>query len=561
MSVGQLVEQIKANNEDFEWYPTTQEIISALQQYCIVEGIANNRYCTREIHSVLDIGCGNGSFLERFCNCEQFCKNISKYGIEKSNILAEQLPEDIILLGSDFEENTLIDKKVDMIFCNPPYSKYEEWTEKIIKEGNAKWISLVIPTRWKNSERIQEALTKRKFNAEIIGTYDFNNAERKARATVDLLFISRTEVINGKKLFSDPVDPFDLWFTETFSINAEKARTVSSNDRIQKNLENEIIIHGDTAETLVQCYNHDMEKLYSNYRKLEELDQDIFEELKVDIDNLKEALKSRLQGLKHVYWHHLFERYDRITSRLTSFTRKKIINRLHDNTSIDFTLSNIVQLTLWIIKHSNTLFDEQLTEYFFELCDVETIKRYKSNKRWSDDDWKYLQDIMNERWQRRVAKEKLKTNGCIMLDYRIVVEGYANFNISWGDTRLTESCTTFIQDTVAIGKNFGYDIDLAIPHHYQVISLDKWKNFNINTKDGQVFANVKLYKNGNRHIKFCKEFMQKLNVEMARINGWVQDKQEAMAEMDIPVDVLDAIWGSNLKIDYNSGRKLLGLPA
>ena len=155
MSVGQLVEQIKQNGEDFEWYPTTQEIINELQKYCIKEGIAQDRYTSNKIHSVLDIGCGNGSFLDRFCSNEQFCI-IRKYGIEKSNILAEQLSSDIVLLGSDLEENTLIDKKVDMIFCNPPYSKYEEWTEKIIKEGNCKWIALVIPTRWKDSEIIKE---------------------------------------------------------------------------------------------------------------------------------------------------------------------------------------------------------------------------------------------------------------------------------------------------------------------------------------------------------------------------------------------------------------------
>lgn len=561
MSVGQLVEQIKANNEDFEWYPTTQEIIRTLQEHCIKEGIAKDYYTSNEIHSVLDIGCGNGSFLDHFCSNEQFCKNIRKYGIEKSNILAEQLSSDIVLLGSDFEENTLIDKKVDMIFCNPPYSKYEEWTEKIIKEGNCKWIALVIPTRWKDSERIKEAMSKRKLEPEIVGTFDFNNAERKARATVDLVFLSAKDVFNGKKYRAEPVDPFDLWFEESFSINAEKSKREAVKDKVKKNLENEILLHGDTAETLVKCYNYDMEKLYNNYRKLEELDQDIFEELKVDIDNLKEALKTRLQGLKHVYWHNLFKRYDKITSRLTSTARKKVIDRLDDNTSIDFTMSNIVQLTLWIIRHSNTLFDEQLTEYFYDLCNVDSIQRYKSNKRWSDDDWRYVKEHRYGNRYDRDTKDRLKSTGCIMLDYRIIVEAYSNFDEGWSDLNLTESCITFLEDTIVIGKNFGYDIDFTLPHSYNNIKYEDWRNFNICTTDGQVFANVKLYKNGNRHIKFRKDFMQKLNVEMARINGWVQDKREAMEEMDIPADKMDEIWGSTIKIDYTSGKKLLGLPA
>ena len=54
--------------------------------------------------------------------------------------------------------------------------------------------------------------------------------------------------------------------------------------------------------------------------------------------------------------------------------------------------------------------------------------------------------------------------------------------------------------------------------------------------------------------------MQKLNVEMARINGWEQDKSEAIKEMDIPADVINSVWKTNLQIGIESGKKLLGLP-
>ena len=64
----------------------------------------------------------------------------------------------------------------------------------------------------------------------------------------------------------------------------------------------EIIESGDTAEMLVKFYNEDMQKLYNNYRALEELDAEIFKELKVDVPMLKSSLKERLQGLKHFYW-------------------------------------------------------------------------------------------------------------------------------------------------------------------------------------------------------------------------------------------------------------------
>ena len=557
-SVNQLVAEIKESGQDFEWYPTTTEIVDALALKLKTWSDEEWRYKNRVVNSILDIGCGNGGFFEKLCKDEDF-KNVKKYGIEKSMILSEQLPDDVILLGTDFNQQTLIDKKVDILFCNPPYSEYDTWAEKIILQGNCNAIVLVIPNRWANNERIKYALERRNMQAEVIGTYDFLNAERKARATVDLLFISaRESVMNGRKYDENIKDPFELWFDETFKINAEtnKYKTKYDSD-IKEEIKNELTVKGDTAEMLVQFYNRDMEKLYNNYRKLEELDADIFDELKVNVPNLKESLKTRLQGLKHIYWDLLFQRYDKVTSRLTSKGRKKVINRLNDNTAIDFTIENIFQLTLWIIKHSNTLFDEQITEYFYSLCNTENIHRYKSNKRWSDDDWRYIKENLTE--YGHLKRDKVNQLKNILLDYRIIVTAYSNFDTSWRN-RLSDSCRDFLSDTVIIGKNLGFDIDFELPAASDEINILDWNNFNIYTKDSKIFANVKLYKNGNRHVKFCKEFMQKLNVEMARINGWVQDKSEAVKEMDIPADVINSVWKTNLQIGIESGKKLLGLP-
>ena len=160
-SVSRLVNIQHENNEETEFYPSTQEIVDKVAEWLSTSG--------SETQSILDIGCGNGSFFEKLDNYFSKHKNhhsklyssYKKYGIEKSNILAEQLPEDVVLLGSDFHSNTLIDKKVDCIFCNPPYSEYEDWTERIITEGNAEKIVLVIPSRWKDSKRIKQALERR----------------------------------------------------------------------------------------------------------------------------------------------------------------------------------------------------------------------------------------------------------------------------------------------------------------------------------------------------------------------------------------------------------------
>lgn len=557
MTVNALVKEIKQNGEDYEWYPTDSHMVEV-----IAEWISKHEPFTQEI---LDIGCGNGSFFEKLDKTaffktddykdknfhSSFGSHYKKYGIEKSFTLTEQLPDDIVLLGSDFLTNTLIDKKVDCIFCNPPYSEYETWTEKIILEGNAEKIVLVIPERWKNNEQIKEALFKRKYKAEVIGNFDFLNAERRARAKVDIVAIM-PEGYNHKA-----TDPFDLWFDSTFKLNADKTKANEWEEKHKR--KDEIIAIGDTAESLVQFYNADMQKLYDNYRALEKLDADIFKELKVDVEMLKKSLRERLKGLKLLYWDLLFKKYDRITTRLTIKGRDRVIKRLNDNTAIDFTLENIFQLTMWIIRHSNTLFDEQLTDFFFTLARAENIHRYKSNLRWNDSDWKYLKDKCYKygTFREDIARETLKN---IMLDYRVIVTDWRNFESTWSEYRLTDSCRSFLYDMSVIAENLGFQLDFKIPEQYEHISMADWSNFDIMTKDGKFFANVKLYKNGNRHVKFCKEFMQKLNVEMARINKWINSKEEAKEEFGYSEKEINEVWNKNMKIGIGEGHKLLGLP-
>ena len=559
-SVNMLVKELKENDENWEWYPTTFEIVD-----CVAKWIATHGEMT---HGILDIGCGNGGFFEKLDRTNHFngdtyetrtnlVRHYTKYGIEKSYILAEQLPEDVILIGSDFLTQTLIDKKVDCIFCNPPYSQYETWAEKIIREGNAEKIVLVIPNRWQHNEQIKSALQDRKYTAEVIGTFDFSNAERKARATVDVVAIlPESSEYAGRRYGNKPTDPFDLWFDTTFKLNADKTKADEWKEKEQR--KDEIIASGDTAENLVKFYNADMQKLYDNYRALENLDADIFKELKVDVNMLKKSLRERLSNLKILYWDLLFKKYDKITSRLTTAGRDKVIKRLNDNTAIDFTLENIFQLTMWIIRHSNTLFDEQLTDYFFTLARSENINRYKSNLRWNDSDWKYMKDKCCEYGSFRVDKAK-KILKNIMLDYRIIVTGWRNFEDDWR-CKMSDSCRQFLYDTSVIGENLGFDLDFSIPDPYSEIDVSDWSNFDIKTKDGRLFANVKLYKNGKRHVKFCKEFMQKLNVEMARINGWIHSKEEAAEEMEMNEAEISRAWNNNLKIGIGEGTKLLGLP-
>ena len=113
-----FINHLKDNNEDFDFYPTTQAIIDTVKKYL------NNKISYDEQYkgSVLEIGCGDGRVISQITTGQ-------KYGIEKSRILASRVPSSVYIIGRDFYEQNLIDTNVDTIFINPPYNRgeYKTW--------------------------------------------------------------------------------------------------------------------------------------------------------------------------------------------------------------------------------------------------------------------------------------------------------------------------------------------------------------------------------------------------------------------------------------------------
>ena len=130
-----LIDELKENGQDFEFYPTTEEML---------QEVFTNIDWTRQTKDILDIGCGLCGLRKiidrrnaeidrhnkRMVEQERYSDKIESlsynyYVIEKSEILLNRLPADVFVLGTDFNQCTLIDKKADVVFCNPPYSEYD----------------------------------------------------------------------------------------------------------------------------------------------------------------------------------------------------------------------------------------------------------------------------------------------------------------------------------------------------------------------------------------------------------------------------------------------------
>lgn len=536
-NTGAIVRDLKERNEDFEFYPTTDEILEKITPYLGYK-------------DVLDIGCGTCKFktyMSQWHKRQKDAHNIAErnkeslakmrgeryyaesfrgnepishyyYVIEKSRPLLERLDKDTICLGTDFWQTTLLDKPVDVIFCNPPYSEFEEWTKKIISEGNYKDAFLVIPQRWSGNTEIMSLLEAYNTDYNVMGTFDFANAERSARAVVNLVRFRKKKYDRYNRSQEEvDMDSFNAFFNKTFGLTPKEEKYESDYTReekkrkeVKERIKNALVnTEGGKADVLVKLYNEEYANLVRNLQAIMELDEDILETFNFSVKAVKEAFLQKIKSLKILYWDRVFEEFDEITSRLTYGSRDNLRNNFRTLYTVDFTVENIYSLILWVVKNANDYYGTQLVEFYKKLSSRENVKPYKSNTKLFDyDGW---------RWH-----STDKTN--YVLDYRIIMS--SPFRSTWSgsfDTNSYEGQRT-IQDICTIARNLGFES--GYPH---TPSGYGEKTYIYDIK-GDVLLEYKVYMNGNMHVKFNKEFTKAMNVEVSRLLGWIRSAEDIAKE-------------------------------
>ncbi len=516
-----LVERLKEAGQDHEFYPTTDSIIQAVvrdigEQWTNESG---NRYKGHDFESLMDIGAGAGKVLT---SLREKCGFKALYAIEKSMILCQQLDPDILIVGTEFEEQSLFSKGVDVIFCNPPYSVFEAWCEKIIRQAACTRAYLVIPERWEQSMVLEDAVKWRGVTTRKLGNFTFADAEREARAKVHIVRVD----------FPNEDSAFAKFFEQEFSgfYRQPDAKEGQDGEKEEKSVRFEQLVPGPSyPEALVGLYNAEMEKVQRNYRLVSELDHALLKEFDMSPTRIMGCLLQRLDGLRNVYWQELFNHMDKITNRLTSKTRKKMLETLQKHTQVDFTHNNILAVVIWAINNANRYLESQLLDTYDVMVDKANVRLYKSNKKvWADDDWRYSR------------AERLKMYSHYALDYRIVTHRIGGVSPRWGwsTPEISENAADFIGDLLTIANNLGFQTDDSertawLPY----ASRNKWTPGELvvfHQVNGEPIMDVRGYKNGNLHMRLNQDFMRALNVEHGRLRGWLRTPQEAVEELQDP---------------------------
>lgn len=533
-SFSKLLAEVKNSNQDFEWYPTTDEMIDIIKK-----DIENEEYRHRK-NSILDCGAGDGRVLAAF-------EGFSKYAIEKSLPLISAMPKEITIVGSDFMQQTLIDKGMDVTFCNPPYSEYQDWVYKIITESNSSVLYFVIPSRWVDSKKIKQALEIRGVCEDgkhrgwkIIYKGDFLDGDRQARAKIDIVKVY---------LNSGNDSAFNVWFDTHFKPStAETSKTI--HEKIDEEVENiksnkEIIGAGcDIVNVLENLYNRELEKLFSIYKAIVSLDLDILQELGVSKDSLIKGMKEKIKGLKSLYWGELFNKFEAITSRLTVKNRQELLDKMRNNTSVDFSAINARAIALWVINNAKDRLDEQLISTYEKMINQENIIKYKSNVNTFKND--------NFRWSN--SKSHF---GAVYLDYRVVVPmTYGLVPIDYYRHRayngLGESAGDFLQDVRTVAHNLGFSM-LGFSGIRDLIFHDSSEKviycLDLKTGEEKELFRVRAYKNGNIHLKFHIDFIKAWSIEFGRLMGWLRSPKDAVNEIEgVTEDDAERFFSSSFKL-------------
>ena len=537
----QVLEELKNADQDFEWYPTTQEMIDVVK-----------KHIPESAESILDIGAGDGRVLEAF---GEKCPNAPLYSIEISPILVQKQDRNIIPVGTNFHEQSLFALPVGYIFSNPKYSEYEEWTKKIIEEGYAKCAFVIIPQRWKESGIIQKALKKRKATTRVIYSGDFLGADRASRAMIDIVEISFPRSSQYEKRVADAVlNPFDIWFEQTVFIEVKEKEEeyISWDEREQ--LKKDKAYSYETISDMVAAYKEEYANLEENYRRIFQMDPFLLMELQITKEKVCGSLKGKMKNLKLEYWNLMFMRLDAITSRLTKSTKEIFMSKLIANTIVEFTESNAYAIVLWAIKNANYYYDDQLVELFKEFSTHENVMAYKSNqKTWKENGWRY--NNMSRYDFRQEAKK-------YMLDYRIVHDGwraiYKGLDLTgYYHKNLHQDCHNLIGDVVAVLGNLGFSTSFSLSSYHRDWVAGKWENWYESGPEDKIIFQVKAYLNGNLHFRFSPEAIQALNIEAARILKWVENVEDVIIEMGYSPRLVKKYFGYNKQLNI-SNVKLLG---
>lgn len=518
MKTNQIVQHLKDENMDSEFYPTTDDIIQAIKPH--LSG-----------RKILDIGAGNGATLEKLTSGENQ-QRWTRYAIEKNPMLKSLINSNILIIGDDFYENSLWDKKLDVIFCNPPYSEYDDWCYKIISEANAKQIFFVIPDRWSQVEKIQYIIKERGFIVTSLGKFNFINAERAARCNVEVLYLQEERSFRMRDYFDIELERFF-----DFNSNTQNTTRTDAKQHFAEQIEaHKIICGGDYVKSILSLYDEEQQRINNTIQGLSAIDVNLLKELDIEIRKIKSLIVEKLETLNSKYWMELISRLQPIAKRLTTKNQKDLFNAVTD-ARMSFNAANIHNVVAWAVKTASQQMETQIIDVYDSLLKNINCTEYKSNHR----------VFVENQFEAKIPQK---------LNLRIVVNKWRGIQPdSWNTyeypQRLHNDCHEFFSDLFVIANNLGFAIDSNSSHLVEWHAGEKQDFYAVKNGKKIMLMSVKVYLNDNIHLKLNKEFNHQINVIKGKHEGWIHSINDVIEEFEVSEKEAEKLFEGMPQVTYN----------
>lgn len=573
-----LIQTLKDNNQDFEFYPTTNEILVKIANTLKDSLSKDHNYRQTNDFTILDVCAGNGnalSALKQHLEEEKEIGFINLQGIEKSPILYGTWDESIKLVGTDFFQENLYNKTADILFCNPPFSQTETWFKRLLDNCSSriKHIFFVCPSKQGLSDKYRDMFDDFRFNKdkhnkhgiqmtvlqnEHSESFSFKTADRSARVETVVLHIDLSKYAHLRYVERTDEDAlFKQYFPE---LQNKLEHTEDYSYRQQEREDRDAAINAlmleqtgeqDLVRILVDAFNKERNEFLDAYNKLNDVPILLLNKLNIDLSKAKKLLFKTLKELDSTYWGKLLQLYEPLKQKLTSQSINLLMNYVSER-NISFTYDNCLAVTLLAIQKTNDMIVGQLLDKYKHWAEVGNYKSYKSNQRLFNEG--YFKDCVEPedlnvqgvhsagpKWG-NTPLEKIMPFGIgerKKLEYRIVDchLSFKNGCYSWNNFDINSSGMRAVNDIIVIARNLGY----AVTNFEQVCDYGDRISVFATDRNGKeiVLFDFKVFKNGNAHFFLNKGLMIDIMLVVGKHLGWIHNKEQAVDDLGITSEEYD----------------------
>jgi hypothetical protein len=283
--------------------------------------------------------------------------------------------------------------------------------------------------------------------------------------------------------------------------------------------------------------------------------------LELGVDRVKTVVRNKMQSTRTEAWDALFAEAEELNKRLTSHSTREIRRSMEAAGLVAFNTENVGAVVLRIIESANEFVDAQLIRLFESMAEYANVVNYKSNHK------VYVRDKM------RYFGDQEKPEH-VQLGHRLVLERCGGLEVCpYSKPRkssgLSGQAATYLRDLFAVAYTLGFQVCKEIPDDIQLQLPSMWDKWEDNSaqfyckKNGRgkvmKFAHVRVFMNGNMHLKLLPEFVHLLSAKHGVLKGWLRnDPADIASELNVDVKEAEAICGVEYRIGASRALSLWG---